>query len=72
MSSLALFDNSTKETLVLMRNRRERGKYLGCFQDKALRRIFRGYVEKDPELTIEKCLQLCTYYRFVYAGIEAK
>lgn len=52
------------------RTLRERGKYLGCFQDKNLPRMFRGYFGRDDNLTIDKCINLCAFYRFVYAGFH--
>lgn len=64
--------NVCSNQMLLTRTQRERGKYLGCFQEKELDRIFRGYIGHDANLTIDKCIDLCTFYRFVYAGFLEK
>lgn len=58
----------TKDQMLLTRTRHERGKYLGCFKEQFLHRMFRGYYGEDPNLTIDKCIDLCIFHRFVYAG----
>lgn len=60
----------SKSDVTLPRTPRTRGKYLGCFQDNFLQRAFRGYFGEDANLTIEKCIDMCTFYRFVYAGFH--
>lgn len=54
--------------LVLHRQHRQRGKYLGCFQDSINSRMFLGSFTQDPQLTIEKCIEFCSSRRYVYAG----
>lgn len=65
-----LASNIDEDQLVLTRQPRERGKYLGCFQDNINQRMFLGYFGKDANMTIEKCLNLCTHHRYVYAGLH--
>lgn len=60
----------SKSHVTLPRTPRTRGKYLGCFQDNFLQRALRGYFGYDNNLTIEKCIDTCTFYRFVYAGFH--
>lgn len=61
-SCLAVFKNDCRgETIVHVRHRRERGKYLGCFQDHLLKRIFRGYFGQDEDNTIENAL-ICALF----------
>ena len=56
--------------LVIKRMKRQAKKYLGCFQDKADHRMFRGYVTRTRSNTIEKCVEICQVGGFIYAGLS--
>lgn len=52
-------------------NNRTRGKYLGCYQDRAEHRGLRGFAVPSKSMTIEKCIEICRNGSYVYAGLQA-
>lgn len=58
----------SSDTVTIKRQKREFGKYLGCFEDREENRNFKGYIQKSHKNTIEGCCATCRDGGFVYAA----
>lgn len=54
----------------IKRNKRTRGKYVGCFLDAAHHRGLKGFIRKSKSNTIESCIEICRNGHYVYAGLQ--
>jgi len=52
-------------------NNRTRGKYVGCYQDRAEHRGLRGFAVPSRSMTVEKCIEICRNGSYVYAGLQS-
>lgn len=52
-------------------NKRTRGKYLGCYQDRKEHVALRGYIMSSSSNNVESCIDVCHSGNFVYAGLQA-
>lgn len=56
----------------MKRNKRIRGNYVGCFQDREDHRGLKGFVRQSKSNSIESCIEICRDGHYVYAGVQSR
>uniref|UniRef100_A0A336MVG6 CSON006559 protein n=1 Tax=Culicoides sonorensis TaxID=179676 RepID=A0A336MVG6_CULSO len=60
-----------RNMLCIERKQRKSGRFIGCYEDHRLQRIFKGYTTRLNFNTKENCIDTCLEKRFTYAGTQA-
>lgn len=72
ISALVKKEHVCPSNMVCMeRVQRKSGRFIGCYEDNRLQRIFKGYATRLNYNTKESCVDICLEKKFEYAGTEA-